>query len=409
MGVDVQVAIVGGGIVGCSVLYHLARAGWSDAVLLERRELTSGSTWHAAGNTTHFGPYAAMTRLFAGSIDTYLAAEAESGQSVGFHQTGSLRVAESAEERAVFESYCERYSALGVPYEIVENDRVVELNPLIHPDGLFGAAHTPADGHVDPVGATQALAQAARARGATVERWRPVERLEKVEGGWRLETAKGPVTAAHVVMAASYWSRALLRPLGLDLPLYGIEHHELITEAIPALEALDREVPALRDSWFSGNVRQEGKGVLVGIYEADPVFWALDGIPTDFGEELFAPNIDRLMPHLERLIERVPAFGEAGIKLVNNGPLCFTPDGVPLLGPVQDHAGLWLATGFNVGVGTGGGSGAFLAAWMTEGAPPFDLPIVDPARFGSGMAQAEAMARITRAYGRGYRLPELSP
>ena len=403
---DVQVAVIGGGIVGASVLYWLAKMGWTDSVLLERRELTSGSTWHSAGNTTYFGPYPAMTRLFAGSIRTYLQAEEESGQSVSFHQTGGLRLAATERELRLFREYKAQYAELGIPFYVRTPQEVGELHPLIDTKNIFGAAHTPTDGHVDPVGATQALAKAASILGATVERHCPVQTLQREAGQWVLETSKGMVRAAHVVIATSFWAREMLAPLGLNVPLYATQHQEMITESIPTLEAMDHEVPAWRDSYASCSVRQEGKGVLAGVYESEPEFWALDGIPKDFKEDLFPPELDRIMPHLDKVIERMPGFGEAGIKVVNNGPMCWTPDGLPMLGPMPDHEGLWLATGFNVGIGTGGGSGEFLAKWMTNGSPPSDLAIVHADRFGNSMSTEAALEAIRKVYAVGYELPD---
>jgi len=406
MKTDVQVAVIGGGIVGASVLYWLAKMGWTDSILIERRELTSGSTWHAAGNTTYFGPYAAMTSLFAGSVRTYLQAEAETGQSVGFHQTGSLRLATTQRELAQFESYIPRYEQLGLPYVIRTPDEVSDLHPLIDTSDIFGAAHTPTDGHVDPTGATQSLAKAARALGAAILRQCPVEHLTNQNGKWVLQTPKGPMRAQHVVIATSFWAREMLEPLGLNLPLYAAEHHEIITEALPDVVNRDTELPAMRESYVSCNVRQEGDGLLIGIYETEPEFWALDGIPKDFREELLPPNTDRLIPHLERLMDRMPAFANAGIKTINNGPLCFTPDGLPMIGPLAGHDGLWLASGFNVGIGTGGGSGEFLAHWMTQGRPPFDLASVHADRFGNDMTKETALAAMRKVYAQGYKLPE---
>ncbi len=404
---DVQVLVIGGGIVGTSVLYWLAKKGWTDSALVERRELTSGATWHAAGNTTYFGPYAKMTQLFAGSIRTYLAAEEHSGQSVGFHQTGSLRVATTEHERALFNSYQARYDALNIPYSVVENDTIRNLHPCIETDDLFGAAHTPTDGHVDPSGATQALAKSARLRGAHIERWCPAVGLaQESDGSWLVETEKGDIRAKHVVLAASFWTRELAQPLGLNIPLYATQHHEVITGAVPELQALKHEVPAMRDSYVSCSVRQEKHGFLAGFYEDDPVFWALDGIPKDFTEELFAPDTDRLTTAFERLMERLPAFAEAGIQTVNNGPMCWTPDGLPLLGPVNRHPGLWLASGFNVGIGTGGGSAEFLAHWMIHGEPLFNLPIVHADRFGNDLSTEAAIESIKACYRQGYRLPQ---
>lgn len=406
MKTQAQVVVVGGGIVGASVLYWLAKLGWTDTLLIERRELTSGSTWHAAGNTTYFGPYAEMTRLFAGSIRTYLQAEQESGQSVNFHQTGSLRVATTSRERELFHSYEQKYRDLDIPYSVVENERIEELHPCINTEGLFGAAHTPTDGHVDPSSTTHALAKAARQLGAEVQRQCPVQSIVRKKDSWLVHTADGTVTTQHVVMAASFWTRELLLPLGLNVPLYATEHHELITESVPALTSLGQEVPAYRDSDVSCSVRQEAQGFLAGIYETEPVFWALDGIPKNFREELLPPNTDRLMGHLEKLMHRLPAFAEAGIKTINNGPMCWTPDGLPLLGPLGDEDGLWLASGFNVGIGTGGGSAEFLAHWMVNGKPHFDLPIVHADRFGNDMTQEAAIESIKACYRKGYRLPE---
>lgn len=407
MKTDVQVVVIGGGIVGASTLYWLAKLGWTNTLLMERRNLTSGSTWHAAGNTTYFGPYAEMTRLFAGSIRTYLQAEKDSEQSIGFHQTGSLRVATSERERELFHRFEAGYQALDIPYRVVDNDVVETLHPCINTEGLFGAAHTPTDGHVDPSNVTHALAKAARNLGAAVEVQCPVRAISKENDIWLVQTEHGQVRAQHIVLAASFWTRELLAPLGLNIPLYATEHHELITEAVPEIAAFNHEVPAYRDSYVSCSMRQEQDGFLLGVYETEPVFWALDGIPKDFKEELFAPNIDRLMPHLEKLMERVPAFAEAGIKTINNGPMCWTPDGLPMLGPIDDmHSGLWLASGFNVGIGTGGGSAEYLAHWMVKGKPPFELPIVHADRFGNHVTTTQAIESIKACYRQGYRLPD---
>jgi len=404
MSEKVRVAVIGGGIVGCSVLAALTRAGWTDCLLVERRELTSGSTWHAAGNTTYFGPYAAMTRLFIDSIRLYTEAEQETGQSVSFHKAGSLRLATSRAELEIYKSLVPQYEALGVPFSIVSNEEAGALHPLLNTTGLYGAASTPTDGHVDSYGATMAMAKQAMGRGAQIWRQCPVERVESVNGTWRLHTAKGQVTAEHVVVAASFWARELLEPLGLNLPLYALQHHEVVTDAVADLEELDFEVPTIRDSVAPANIRQEGHGFLCGVYEKSPKFWAIDGIPKDFGEELLPAELHRLEPHLEKVMARVPAFGDAGIRAVNNGPICYTPDGAPLLGPVEGHEGLWLATGFTIGIGTGGGSGHFLANWIASGQPPFALPQVYPARFSNNIPRETCLAQIVATYEKGYTL-----
>lgn len=406
MTTDVQVAVVGGGIAGVSVLYWLAKFGWTDTVLLERRELTSGSTWHAAGNTTYFGPYPRMTNLFAGSIRTYLQAERETGLSVGFHETGSLRLAATERELELFQVYASRFDALEIPFHIRSPDEVAALHPFIDVSEIHGAAHTPTDGHVDPTSATNALAQAARQLGSSIERHCSVGGISRDGNSWVLETPNGVVTARHVVIATSFWAREMLEPLGLNLPIYPTQHHEIVTESLPQIAALQTELPAMRDSWVSCNVRQERDGLLIGIYETEPEFWALDGIPPDFKEELLPPNLDPLMPHLERLMERMPLFAEAGIKIANNGPMCLTPDGLPLIGPVPTMAGLWLATGFNVGIGTGGGSGEILANWMTKGERPVGLDAIHADRFGNDLSKEAALASIRSVYARGYQLPD---
>lgn len=405
---EAKVAVIGGGIVGCSVLYALARLGWTDAVLLERLELTSGSTWHAAGNVTHFGHYTEITQLFVDSLAMYLDAEAESGQPVGFHETGSLRLATSPAELAAYERLAPLYERLGVPYDVVDRNDVARLNPLVDPEGLCGAAFTPADGHLDPGGATQALAGAARSRGCRIRRRCPVRAIRQRDDGlWDLETETGTVRAEHVVMAASFWSRELVRPIGLDLPLYALEHHEIITGDVPELKALNREVPVVRDPAAPANIRQEGHGLLCGVYEAQPVPWATDGIPPEFGQELLMPDVDRLEHHLMKVMDRMPAFGEAGVKAVNNGPLCFPPDGCPLVGPVRSHRGLWLAAGFPVGIGTGGGSARYLAHWMVDGKPPYPLPAIDPERYRTPLPLDHCLAEMKQTYARGYVLPSV--
>ncbi|GGF74706.1 NAD(P)/FAD-dependent oxidoreductase [Mameliella alba] len=407
MTTDVRVAIVGGGIVGCSVLYALARRGWTDTVLLERLELTSGSTWHAAGNITHFGHYAEITRLYVDSLKLYQEAEQASGQSIGFHPTGSLRLATSQAELEAYKSLEPLYETLGVPYRVVDADEVGRLHPLVLTEGLFGAAHTPADGHVDASGATHALAKAARNLGAGIRRQSPVTGIRQVADGWELDTDNGAVRARHVVLAASFWTRELALQLGLDLPLYAMEHHEVITDDVAELKALGREVPTIRDPAAPANTRQERYSLLCGVYETEPVLWATDGIPPEFGQELLVPNMDRLEEHLLRVMDRIPAFGSSGIRTVNNGPMCFPPDGCPLVGPVRSHEGLWLAAGFPVGIGTGGGSGTYLADWMIDGTPPYALPIIDPARYADPLPASNSFAAMKATYRKGYVMPVL--
>lgn len=400
-----RVVIVGGGIVGCAVAYWLARRGWSDVVLLERGELTCGSTWHAAGNVTQFGHYSEITRLYVNSIRTYRDAEAASGMAIGFHEAGSLRLATTALELAAYERLEPLYAGLGVPYTVVGPDRIARLHPLLELDGVLGAASTPTDGHLDPSAATQAMAAFARDHKIKIYRNEMVEGISSTKSGWRVETDDRVITCENLVLATSFWTRELVAHLGLSPPLFAVEHHEVITEPIPELAALGFEVPTVRDPWAPSNTRQEGHGFLCGVYEAAPKPWRTDGVPRDFPQQLLPPDLDRLMPHLERVMARLPAFGRAGIKAANNGPLCYTPDGLPMVGPIPSHPGLWFCTGFNVGIGTGGGAAEYLTHWIVEGAPDDPIPMIHADRFGTGMQRAEAVARITRTYAAGYATP----
>lgn len=402
-----KAAVIGGGIVGTSILYWLSKLGWKDIALFEKRNLTSGSTWHAAGNVTYFGHYPEITGLYVNSVKAYLAAQEESGQDVGFHPSGSIRLATTQAERNAYESLAPLYENLDADYRIVGNDEIAELHPLLNTSGLFGAAHTPGDGHVDPTGTTHALAKAAKQRGAEVRINSPVSEIRKTDFGWEFRAAGEIYEAQHLIVATSFWAREMLTPLGLNLPIYPIQHHEIVTDNVSELSNLDFELPTVRDPAAPANIRQERNGLLCGIYEKDPVFWATDGIPPDFKEELLAPDLDRLIdPYLMRVIERIPAFGEAGIKITNNGPICYTPDGVPLLGPVSGFEGLWLATGFSIGIGTGGGSAEYLARWMNDGEPPYPLPIVYPSRFPNNLSKEHCLAKATETYGNGYTMPE---
>lgn len=400
-----DIVVIGGGIVGCSVLYALARKGCSNTLLIEKNELTSGSTWHAAGNVTHFGHYAEITKLYADSLDLYREAEQVMQSDIGFHNTGSLRLANNKQEWAAYLKLEQFYQDIAVPYRAVSPDEIVELNPLVNTEGVLGAAYTPGDGHVDPTLTTNALADAAKKLGAKILRHQPVTSIQQYnDEGWVISFKDGEVRAKQVVLATSFWTRELTEPLGLDLPLYAFEHHEIITEDIDELKTLNNEVPAVRDSRAPSNVRQEKFSLLCGVYEKHPKLWATEGIPKDFGQELLVPDLERLEDHLLKVIERMPAFGKYGLKMINNGPLCFPPDGCPMVGPVDSHSGLWLAAGFPVGIGTGGGSAQFLAHWMLDGVPPYDLRMIYPDRFQNGISQQQVFEQMKKTYSSGYKI-----
>lgn len=400
--------VIGGGIVGCSVLYGLCERGITNTLLLEKNELTSGSTWHAAGNCTHFGHDAEITRLYVDTLRTYKKAEEESGQAIGFHKTGSLRLANTRAELTAYEQMTPVYEQLGIPYAVVSASEIRQLHPLINTDGVLGAAHTPADGHVDPTGATMALAGAAKARGAQIRTRHPVTEIRsEADGSWTMRSGDNTFSGDRVIIATSFWAREMMLDIGIDFPLFAIEHHELVTETHPDVLAMERELPTVRDPYIPGNIRQEANGFLVGIYEQAPVAWNVGGIPPEFGQELLAPEMERLMPNLERCMWRFPAISEVGIKVVNNGPICYAPDGFPILGPVSGHSGLWMAAGFHVGIGTGGGAGQFLSEWIANGKPPYNLPSVHPNRFSTPPSVEKAVEGILAHYAAGYATPNL--
>ncbi len=408
MRTDANIVVIGGGIVGCSVLYHLSRYLGQDLLLVEKSNLTSGSTWHAAGNVTYFGHYPSITKLYVDSVKTYLRAEQETGIAVDFHETGSLRLATNQKELEAYNNLIPLYQQLNIEYRVIDRSEIESLHPFINTDGLLGAAYTPGDGHVNPSSATVAMAKAARDRGASIQQNCEITHIERHASGiWLLSTPDSQVIARHVVLANSFWAREMTMKVGLNLPLIALEHHELITDSIPELFNLGFELPTVRDSIAPANIRQEGKSLLCGVYELNPKPWALDGVPPDYNGELFPIDLDRLEVHLERVIGRIPIFGSAGIKSVVNGPICYTPDGLPLLGPVPDLPGLWLATGFCIGIGTGGGSGLYLSRWIVDGTPPYELPAVSPSRFSKSKPISKVLKSIISTYSKGYELPEI--
>ena len=394
-----RVVVIGGGILGCSLLYHLARLGWSDAVLLEQGELTQGSTWHAAGNTPHFSTSLALSRLHLYGVELYQRLEAETGQPVGFHKTGSLRLASTADRMDEWRHHHGKARYLGLPYELIGPNEIKALHPLISLDGVLGAVWNPEDGHIDPSSVTQALAKGARDRGARVLRHTRVNGLgQEPSGAWRVETARGAVRAEHVVNAAGTWARQLGQMTGLDLPIVPMEHQYLVTDAIPEVEALRTELPILRDVDISFYLRQERGGLLLGPYERPAKAWSVDGVPADFAMELLPPDLDRLQAIIEGAIARVPALGRAGIKRVVNGPITYTPDGNPLLGPARGLRNYYLACGFSFGITQAGGAGKLLAEWIVEGEPSLELWEIDPRRYGSHANLRYAVQRAVDSY-----------
>lgn len=394
-----RVAVIGGGILGASILYHLARVGWTDAVLIERGELASGSTWHAAGNTPHFNTSLNLSRIHLASTELYQRLEAETGQAVGFHRPGSLRLASVPDRMDEYRRHRGKARTIGLPFEVIGPDEIRRLHPLVETRGLLGAVWNPEDGHVDPTSVTQALVKGARHRGARVHRHTRVTGLERTAGGeWRIATDRGDFLAEVVVNAAGTWAREVGRLVGLDLPIVPMEHQYLVTEAIPEVAALGRELPLLREVDVSYYLRQEGQGLLLGPYERGAKPFGVGGIPPDFGADLLPPDPERLRTIVECAMARVPVLARAGVARIVNGPITYTPDGNPLLGPAFGLPGFWLACGVSFGITQAGGAGRYLAEWMVEGQPSIDLWEVDPRRYGTYATERYAVTRCIDIY-----------
>jgi dimethylglycine dehydrogenase len=400
-----RVVVIGGGAMGVSLLYHLARRGWSEVVLLERAELTAGSTWHAAGLCTHFAHNPTIQEMRAMSVRLYRdRLPEETGLPTGFHPSGALRVTRSPERMDEFRHVRELGRFTGYEFRILTPDELAEIYPLCRTQGLLGAFFEPEDGHVDPTLATNAMAAGARARGAEIRRHTPVESIERAPGGdWLVHTASGAIRAEHVVNAAGTWCREIGAMMGLDLPVVPMLHQYLVTDSVPEIaqriEAGQPELPIIRDPEESWYLRQERDGFILGPYETEAVPWGVDGIPPEFGMELMPPDLDRVEHIVEMAMARVPALAGAGIKTVVNGPITFTPDANPLIGPAFGLANAWLLTGSSMGVMEGGGAGAFLADWIVDGAPPMDALAVDPRRFGDWADRAYRLEKAVECFG----------
>ena len=402
-----RVVIVGGGVMGVSVLYHLTRLGWSEAVLFERSELTAGSTWHAAGLCTHFAHNPTVMEMRAHSVHLYRGQLAqETGVDVDFHPSGALRITRSRDRLDEFAHIQGLGRFTGREFHIIGPDEVRELHPLAKVNGLAGAIYEPHDGHVDPSQATQAMAAEARRGGASIHRNCPVESIEPARGdaGWRVTTTKGSVRTEHVVNAAGTWCREVAAMTGVDLPVVPMLHQYLVTSRIGAVAALEHELPIIRDPEESWYVRQERDGLIVGPYEKDARAWAVDGVPDGFGMELLEPDLARIEPIVACAMRRLPALTEGGVRSIVNGPITFTPDANPLIGPAFGLPNSWLLTGSSMGVMEGGGAGRFLAEWIVAGEPPMDAQAVDPRRFGAWADRDYRVAKATECFARQFAI-----
>ena len=404
-----QVVVIGGGVVGCSVLYHLTKKGWKDVMLLERDQLTSGSTWHAAGgfHTLNGDPNVAMLQSY--TVGLYKELEEISGQSCGLHLSAGIMLADTPERMEFLKTTVAKGRYLGMHTEIISVSDAKKYFPLIEDRHFVGALLDPNEGHLDPSGTTYAYAKAARIGGATIEVQTKVEALEqKPDGIWRVITNKGVVECEHVVNAGGLWAREVGRMVGLELPVLAMEHMYLVTDEIPEIVAYNKEfgkeVGHVIDFGAECYLRQEGKGIVLGAYEKACVPWSPKETPWSFGQELLAPDIDRIAPSLEVAFRHFPKLEHVGIKRVINGPFTFAPDGNPLVGPVQGRTNFWSACGVMAGFSQGGGVGLALSNWMVDGDPGFDIWGMDVARYGDWATRSYTNAKVRENYSRRFSI-----
>lgn len=409
MRTEARVVVIGGGVVGCSVLYHLARAGWTDVMLVERSELTSGSSWHAAGGFHTLNGDPNVAKLQAYTVGLYRELEALSGQSCGLHLTGGVMMADSPERMDFLRLVHAKGRCLGMETEIITPSEAKAMFPLMDERNFVGALWDPVEGHLDPSGTTHAYAKAAQGLGAEIVlRNRVVELTQDPDGTWNVVTEAGTVRAEHVVNAGGLWAREVGRMAGLELPVLAMEHMYLLTEPMPEVAAFNREtgreLVGVID--FKGEIytRQERDGILLGTYEKDCRPWSPQVTPWDFGHELLAPDLDRIAPSLEVGFRHFPALERAGIRQVINGPFTFAPDGNPLVGPVQGLTNFWVACAVMAGFSQGGGVGLALANWMVEGDPGHDVFGMDVARFGEWATLRHTNAKVRETYARRFSI-----
>ncbi|NP_001087085.1 dimethylglycine dehydrogenase L homeolog [Xenopus laevis] len=400
-----ETVIIGGGCIGVSLAYHLAKAGMKDVVLLEKSELTAGSTWHAAGLTTYFHPGINLKKIHYYSIKLYEHLEEETGQAVGFHQPGSLRIASTPTRVDELKYQMTRARWHPNPQYLVEPERVQELFPLLNMNKVLAGLHNPGDGHIDPYSLTMALAAGARKYGAQL--YYPAEvtgLIPQSNGTWNVVTQHGTIHAKRIVNAAGFWAREVGKLIGFPHPLIPVHHQYVVTATVPEVKALKTELPVLRDLEGSYYLRQERDGLLFGPYENQEKMklqdsWVTDGVPPGFGKELFESDLDRIMDHVEAAMDMVPVLRNADIINIVSGPITYSPDILPMVGPHQGAQNYWVAIGFGYGIIHAGGIGKFLSDWIMSGEPPFDLIELDPNRYGKWTTTQYTAIKARESYG----------
>ncbi|MEZ7983701.1 MAG: FAD-dependent oxidoreductase, partial [Paracoccaceae bacterium] len=394
-----QAVVIGGGVVGCSILYHLTKLGWGDVVLLERDELTSGSTWHAAANIHGLHDSTNISRIQHYTMNLYKELEQETGQGCGVFQPGSLYLAQTEAREHQLRLQEAKAKYYGMNFHEVSREEARALHPLANFDDIRCIMFEPDGGNVDPSGVTQAYAAGARQLGAEIERFCPVTAtIQQPDGSWIVETPKGNIHTQWVINAAGLWGREVAALAGITLPLQPTEHQYFVTESMPEVESMGRRLPSIADRDGEYYLRQEGNGLLIGAYEKDVRFWAEEGTPQGFGHELFADDLERIMDNVMRAMDRVPAAAEAGVKRVINGPMIWSPDSNALYGPVPELRNYFCCTGIIPGFSQSGGLGLMSAQWIIEGEPQYDMFAWDLARFGDWADKKFTKARVADQY-----------
>ncbi|UWR50470.1 GcvT family protein [Phaeobacter inhibens] len=397
-----RVAVIGGGVVGCSVLYHLTKLGWSDVMLLERSELTSGSTWHAAGGFHTLNGDTNMAALQGYTIKLYKELEEITGMSCGLHHVGGVTLAETQERFDMLKAERAKHRFMGLETEIVSPDEIRKIAPVTNIDGIVGGLYDPLDGHLDPSGTTHAYAKAARMGGATIEtHCKVVETNQRPDGTWDVVTDKGTIHAEHIVNAGGLWAREVGAMAGIYFPLHPMEHQYIVTDEVPEIAGIidaGGEHPHVMDPAGESYLRQEGRGLCIGFYEQPCKPWAVDGTPWNFGHELLPDDFDKIEDSIAFAYNRFPALERAGVKSVIHGPFTFAPDGNPLVGPVPGMRNYWSACAVMAGFSQGGGVGLMLAQWMVEGECERDTFAMDTARFGDWITPGYTRPKVIENY-----------
>ena len=399
---QVKVVVVGGGVVGVSALYHLAKKGWSDVVLVERKELTSGSTWHAAGLLPLFNMSYSVGQLHKYAVDLYKKLEEETGKNVGFSVVSNIRLATTQDRMDEYHQYAGVAQTIGVNVKFLTPEQVKEVWPLCNTDDLIGAIQHPEDGYIQPADLTQALATGARNKGAEIYRNTTVVGIKQTKNGWVVETDKGTIECEHVISCSGNFARQTGKMVGLDIPVIPVEHQYIVTEPHPEIQKRKKdglpEMGVLRDSDSRWYMREEANGLILGPYEDGAPCCYVNGPSKNSEYELFQEDLDRLAPHIEGAIHRVPAFGEVGVKKVYNGAICYTPDGNPIVGPAWGLKNFWINEGHSFGITAAGGAGWQLAEWIIDGEPTIDMLGVEPRRYGDYCSKSYLKEKNEEAY-----------